>query len=97
MPDRAYGFIVKRMDERSRVIELSRKRYLRTEIEKIEYGIVYQAMTIRNIKGRMYVHGDIVEGFVIVPKGSGIGIGEIIDVLPARIDVSSGYVELNLA
>lgn len=96
LPDQEYRFAVKRMDEHFQIIELSRKRYLKTEIRKIEYGNVYRVVMIRAINGRNYAHGDVVEGFVVGPKGISMKNGEVIDVLPAKIDIGSGYVELNL-
>ena len=94
LPDRYYHFIVKRIDDRFRIVELSRKKYLKEQIKTIKYGQTYTAVAISYEGTKIFFHGEELEGFAVESMKGKPPLGQICDVIPARID--QAYIELGI-
>ena len=94
--DREYSFLVKRMDHKFKIVELSRKRLLRQKIEDVKYGQTYNMKITCKISNSWYLHSDILEGFLIYSRSKPVSPGDIVEVIPARISKDDAKVEFSL-
>ena len=91
-----YKFFVKRFDEMSKVVELSRKEYLRGEINTLSYGIEYPSRIISSRNGYVAI-GDHFEGVLVKGDKKRTTNSESSMVIVARIDRIRNYVEVTIA
>jgi ribosomal protein S1 len=91
-----YKFLIKRFDEVSKLVELSRKEYLRSAIETLSYGTEYQAKIISS-RNRYIACGDNFEGVLIENSKRRTTYPKSSTVILAKIDREGNKVEVTLA
>lgn len=94
-PGQQYGFVIKRIDNRNRVVELSRKAFLKQKLGQIYYGEEYEATAVCFVKGRLLVCSDEFEGFIVREAGL-VAEGSRVRVMPIRIDTERTLIEFQL-
>ena len=97
LPGHEYRYVVKRIDEHQSIVELSRKAYLRKQIDSLKYGEIHSVTSICETRGKIYLHGDYVEGFLTQTSGPSPFSRSLYKVFPARIDHVSAHVEFESA
>ncbi len=97
LSNKEYYFVVKRIDKRFQIVELSRKEFLREALNKVDYGSLYKATAICRVHGNLYLHGDVLEGLLIDVVSSSVSLGEEVTVIPARIDQEKAKIELQIS
>jgi ribosomal protein S1 len=91
-------FTVKRIDEKFKVVELSRKRFLQKNISKLQYGDVYEATVTNKHFDDIYIYGDIFEGLLLPErKTSAIPYGQKIEVILSSVDTNNAKAEFSMA
>jgi ribosomal protein S1 len=88
----SFPVTVKRFDDRNRVVEVSRKQFLRGALKELKYGESYSVRIVQSDASSAVVCGERVEGRVI---GAGRRrAGEKIEVFVARLSSEPREVEL---
>jgi hypothetical protein len=62
----------------------------------LKYGKVHSVTAICETRGKIYLHGDDVEGFLAQTSGHSPFSRGVCRVFPARIDYAGAYVEFEL-
>jgi len=91
-----YKFLVKRFDTKSKVVELSRKEFLRATIGELSYGTEYPAKIIKSRNGYIAC-GDNFEGVLIEKGRRGMAYPKSCMVIVAGIDRNKNRVELTVS
>lgn len=86
-----FTFEVKRFDDSHRVIEVSRRRWMRTNHWSLNYGDTYRCRAIPIEKGKVLLYGNELE---YVGPASGLGSEKEIDVIVTRKGVSDRDLEV---
>ena len=92
IPGESLNFLVKRFDEKNRVVELSRKDLFVKAFSDLQYGESYEVRIIRQDRLRTVAGGKRVEGSIVGAKRQH-RIGEELTVNIARLGTSARDVE----
>ncbi len=90
----SFPVVVKKFDDRHRIIEVSRKEYLRKALESLEYGEVFPVRIAHVSPNRTIATGVALEGRLVNPGRR--SIGEMVNVVIARLGKDPRDVELTL-
>jgi len=88
------SFIVRRMDPKGDIVEVSRKEFLKENIKNIELGEEYTVRVVGSQRNGFQVYGDAIEGIIAKNEIKVKSIGEQIQVLVAQIDIEGCSVDL---
>ena len=88
-----FPFTVWRFDERNRIVELSRKIFLREALRELEYGESYSVRIAQRGPRGVLVYGERLEGLLAASSGTQTA-GQEISVLVARLGSEPKDLEL---
>ncbi len=90
---KTYPVIVKRFDDNSRIVEVSRKLIFQKDHAHLEYGKTYTGKVLSDSRGKIVVYGERLEGRLV--KWDSRLIGQEIEVVIARTGEWAGEVEVH--
>jgi len=93
---KTFSFIIKRFDDRARIVELSRRQYFHKALSSLRYGEKYSVNVVMIDQKKYYAFSDEMESILSEGVDKIRVTSGIIGVIVARIDYSRKGVEISL-